>query len=530
MKYLFTLFLLTAIKTFGQHSIDSLGISPNYPIRVGSGVNGGPTNERIYLKNLQDKLRREIVFKRTGSCCQYDLPESPLGIASVDVYTIGFVDNDTVRETKTLYLTYYEYERPREAPAGFTFKVESIGDSLEVNNTTVFKRYGNQKNIRLSFDNLTEVPSYIFDLKQVEELSIAYNNLTQIPEDIGKLSNLRSLEFQNNKIKKLPRTMSGLDSLSEVFFCNNMNWEQVFSVLSKCKSFKSAIFWDVGLDSVPSAILQCQNIEKIDLKGNSKINYEKAFDILSRLKNLKELTVSFNTKSIPSGLNKLQSLQVLNIEHSEIETIPDEIGELTNLKELHFRYCSELTKIPKSVKNCKNLSKVSLYSMRDPFDFDYSIKSLQGLDLTYLDLSQAWRIKIPVEVYSFKNLKFLGLNIYETDSIPDGIGSLGHLEEIVISPAAYKYIPTDFGNLHSLKKIELSGILDLDFEYLFSILVNLDNLELIDINWGEQRLPDNISKPKKIKKIIMTNYKKEFTSAEERNRHKKLLPQCEFIY
>lgn len=529
MRYLGFLLLFIAIQASGQGQIDSLGISPRYPIKVGTGVNGGPANERIYLENLQDKSGKEIVFKRMGSCCQYALPEAPLGLAAVDLFSIGTLENDSIKESRTLYLTYNEYERPVQAPPGFLFKDSSIGNALEINEKTVSQKYGNRKYVSLSFGKLTEVPAYIFDLGQIEELSLAYNNLNEIPDRIGKLSKLKTLEIQNNKIKTLPHSIAGLDSLSEIFFCNHMDWEQVFSVLAKSKSFKSAVFWDIGLDSLPLAILQCQNIERINLKGNS-INYEKAFGILSRLKNLKELTVSFSSKSIPPGLGKLQSLEVLNIEHSKIETIPDEIGKLKKLKELHFRYCDKLTKIPRSIKNCSNLTKVSLYSMRDPFDFDYSIKSLKGLNLSYLDLSQAWRVKIPTEIYSFKQLKFLGLNIYETDSIPDGIGNLRHLEEIVLSPASYKYIPADFANLHSLKKVDLSGILDLDFEHLFSLFINLENLEEINIDYGEQRLPDSISKLKNIKRIIMTNYKRAFISKEERIRHKQLLPHCEFVY
>jgi Leucine-rich repeat (LRR) protein len=507
-----------------------LGISSNYPIKVGAGVYGGPRNEIIYLKNLEDTLGRKVVFKRAGNCCQYPLEEAPLGIASLDIYIIGFVENDSVIKTKKLYLTYYEYEKPIKAPIGFKFKTETIGDSLEINKTNILKKYGKEKIVRLTFDKLTKIPDYIFDLTQIEELYISYNQLTQIPQEIGNLKNLRILEFQDNKIKTLPETMSNMDSLTAIFFCNNMDWEQTFSVLSKCKNFKNASFREVGLNAIPSAILQCQNIEKIDLIGNSKINYEKAFDILSKLKNLKELTLSIYTKTIPPGIDKLKSLQILNIEFSEIETIPNEIGNLTNLRELHFRYCDKLTKIPRSIKNCRNLSKVSLYSMREPFDFAYSIKSLQGLDLTYLDLSQARNIKIPTEIYTFKNLKFLGLNIYESDTIPDGIGELKNLEEIILSPGDFKYFPPDFENLHSLKRIDLSGIFDIDFEHLFSILISLKSLEEIDINYGEQRLPDSISKLKSIKKIIMTNYKREYVSEVERIRHKNLLPNCEFIY
>ncbi|MCB9045762.1 MAG: leucine-rich repeat domain-containing protein [Chitinophagales bacterium] len=529
-RNLFILIFFVSIKALSQPAADSLGLSPKYPIKVGSGVNGGPRNERIYLKNLQDPSGRKIVYKRAGGCCQYELNEAPLGIATIDIYNIGYLDNDTVKDVRTLYLTYYEYERPVKAPYGFEFISKSIGDSLEVNETTVYKRYGNQSKVLLSFDKLKEVPMYIFNLSQIEELSIAYNELTEIPNEIGRLNRLKILEFQDNKIKTLPNSISTLDSLTEIYFCNNMNWELVFTVLSKCKNFKSAIFWNVGLDSLPSSITKCQNLERLNIKGNSKIDFGKAFDILSDLKNLKELTISFETSSMPNGINKVQSLEVLNIEHSEIKEMSNDVGRLRNLKELHFRYCDELTKIPRCINNCKKLSKVSLYSMRKPFDFDYSIQSLQGLDLTYLDLSQAWRIKIPKEIYNFKKLKFLGLNIYETDSIPDGIGNLTNLEEIVLSPADYKYMPADFGNLHSLKKIDLSGVFHINFESLFSILINLENLEEINIDYGEQRLPDSISRLKSIKRIIMTNYNREFVSPEERGRHKQLLPNCEFVY
>ena len=47
------------------------GFSPEQPVKVGHGPNGGPANQRAYLDLLRDGKGEPVTYKRTSSCCAY---------------------------------------------------------------------------------------------------------------------------------------------------------------------------------------------------------------------------------------------------------------------------------------------------------------------------------------------------------------------------------------------------------------------------------------------------------------------------
>ena len=171
-----------------------------------------------------------------------------------------------------------------------------------------------------------------------------------------------------------------------------------------------------------------------------------------------------------------------------------------------------------------------MYSLCENFDFENGLNLLGKCDLDYLELSQNWRMKIPSVVFHFTNLEYLGLNIYETDSIPKEIGKLTKLRSILIGPSNFKYLPPEFANLDSLRTIDISGVTDFDFEQIFDVFSHMNNLQEISLEWGEKRLPDNVAKLKNIKKIILANYPRRLLNNDEINRLHSLLPYCEFVY
>ena len=508
---------------------DSLGYNKNFPIKVGSAVNGGPQNQRTYLRQLVDTKGRDLKFMRLGSCCSYASEESPLGMATIDVYRIYFFEHDLPLDSTTLFITFYEYERPTTPPKGFTFKTNHTGDSLEVNEYNLTRRYGTAKKLSLTFEKFKKVPSYVFDLPNLEELSLAYNsNLTELPKEISNLKKLKILELQSTSIKSFPIEISELDSLEELHLSGNMDWDKVFDVLSKCKNLKTISWWDAGLKEISKSIVKCQSIQNIDLKNNFDLDYAKEFKTLSSLMNLREITIGSNDNKMPAGISQLQSLKILNVENCDIKELSGEIASLKNLEQLHIKYCREIRNLPSQMRYCTKLQKLSLYSLDEHFDFAGSLNLLSNCNLKYLDLSQNWRLKkIPDAVFRFKNLEYLGLNIYETDSIPHQIGNLQNLKEIVLGPTNFKFLPVEFGKLSSLKKIDLSGRVDFDYEQVFSVLSQLDSLEEIIIDWGEQKIPDSIANLRHLKRVVVTNYPRKLLDMD---RLKRLAPQCEFVY
>lgn len=77
------------------------------------------------------------------------------------------------------------------------------------------------KHINLDCCDLTEIPQPIFDLVDLETLSLGRNKLTKISDQICNLSSLKELHLDWNHITKIPNSLERLNSLSILSLTNN---------------------------------------------------------------------------------------------------------------------------------------------------------------------------------------------------------------------------------------------------------------------------------------------------------------------
>jgi tetratricopeptide (TPR) repeat protein len=91
---------------------DQYGFTPDKPIKVGTGPDGGPSNQRAYLNLLRDSQGKPIKYNRLGSCCPYNSPHGLLGSAMLDKYEITFFNEIGKEESKIIYISFYDYEEP----------------------------------------------------------------------------------------------------------------------------------------------------------------------------------------------------------------------------------------------------------------------------------------------------------------------------------------------------------------------------------------------------------------------------------
>lgn len=94
---------------------ETYGYKEENPIRVGGGLMGGAANERKFLDALAGPEGESISYKRLGSCCMFETPNSSMG-GLLDIYEITWKGQD---EPVKLYLNMYDYEKPL-IPVGFT--------------------------------------------------------------------------------------------------------------------------------------------------------------------------------------------------------------------------------------------------------------------------------------------------------------------------------------------------------------------------------------------------------------------------
>lgn len=96
---------------------ETYGYTQTNPIKVG-GFKDGPANERDYLNSLSGPNGEELVYKRSGSCCNFETKNSPFGMGLLDIYRVTYAGK---KDTITLYINMYDKAKLK-APVGFKFR------------------------------------------------------------------------------------------------------------------------------------------------------------------------------------------------------------------------------------------------------------------------------------------------------------------------------------------------------------------------------------------------------------------------
>ncbi|UAM99617.1 leucine-rich repeat domain-containing protein [Polaribacter litorisediminis] len=183
----------------------------------------------------------------------------------------------------------------------------------------------------LSYNGLTSLPSGIGNFANLKELRITYQEtrpgnvhiltLTNLPDEIGNIASLEKLYLNYNALTEIPSTINGLTSLIELRLEAN------------------------NLTELPTTIGGLTSLEKLYLSQSSSNNKITSLpDEIGNLSNLKELYIenmqirdattggvlTYTLRSLPTTMNKLLNLEVLEASYSGIEGLVD----LTNLTKL----------------------------------------------------------------------------------------------------------------------------------------------------------------------------------------------------
>ena len=206
-------------------------------------------------------------------------------------------------------------------------------------------------------------------------------------------------------------------------------------------------------------------------------------DSLGDLTNLEELNLTFNSLvgTIPDSLGKLANLRILALRDNDLTgTIPASLGNLRNLQQLYLWDNNLTGAIPHSLGNLTNLLELLAWdndltgAIPDSFG---NLSSLVYLSFGQNDLTGA----IPDSLGNLKNLQHLGL--YSNDLfgvIPDSLGNLTDLQQLRLSSNSLTgAIPDRLGNLMQLDDLDLSGnALGGAIPDSLGSLTNLEDLDL----------------------------------------------------
>ncbi|KAG5330503.1 LRC47 protein, partial [Acromyrmex heyeri] len=174
----------------------------------------------------------------------------------------------------------------------------------------------------------------LFDLHNLNYLSITYTCLQEVPDEIEKLANLTTLVLHSNEIVALPCGIAKLAKL-KVLDCSRNKLTSLPRELGDHPHLSTINLASNCLRDVPSLTL-CTKLSILDLSNNQL----KAFpDVChTELIHLSEIHVNGNyITEIPITISRLQGLKILNIADNSISVVPSELADCSKLKEVYLQ-------------------------------------------------------------------------------------------------------------------------------------------------------------------------------------------------
>lgn len=247
------------------------------------------------------------------------------------------------------------------------------------------------------------------------------------------------------------------------------------------------ILWDDSITvcySINDAFISPLQVDVLILNGSQ---IQSLPDSISKLKNLKQLHLGYiqglgylqtnKLKKIPEVIFLLENLEVLNLEQNKILKIQPEIKKLKKLKTLSLSG-NPIKKFPKEI---------------------LLLSSLENLSIGIMDFKT-----IPKEITSLKKLKFLDLKFFKGKKLPQEIGALKNLENLNLSMSKLETIPSNLKKCLKLNTLNIFGCHSINLDQTFLILKNIDNLKSLHLN-RIQYLPKDIEEFKSLEFLFIHN-------------------------
>ncbi len=259
------------------------------------------------------------------------------------------------------------------------------------------------KELDLSYQGLSTLPSEIGRLVHLESLDLSGNELIAVPPEMGGLTRLKNLDLRRNLLAGLPVEIGNLRSLSTLDLRQN-HLTNLTPELGNLQQLKTLDLRQNNLRIFPQAILEMTRLEELHIWQNP-------------------ITV------IPLEISELRYLTMLNIGGNSMTEMPNGIWNLSNLRHLIIEH-TEITEIPPEIEHLQRLEYIELHNNRIitlPPEFG----ALSRLLVVILHYNLI--INLPAEIGALRRLRKLDLHNNQLIALPSRINDLENLEVLDVS-------------------------------------------------------------------------------------------------
>lgn len=289
-------------------------------------------------------------------------------------------------------------------------KLELDDDKLNLLGESI-KKLNNLERFLINCPKGKGVPKWLKELHYIKDLIIANSDLTAIPDYIQDFKNLNILNLIGNRIINLPNWLPTLDQLKELTLNQKIQTLELTSsnmdILRALREKKVKIYdptYNLHINlGVP--IQQIEIIKKINWKkdGLNRVFSETLDSINAPWRNPGDYGV--NLRIFDGKILHLSINQQLGNNETALNALPEDFGNLTDLTIISLAG-NKLTSLPESIGDLRNLKQLMLSdnhltSLPESF---VNLTSLQRLDLSNNKFNE-----IPTQIWAFTELTELNL-------------------------------------------------------------------------------------------------------------------------
>ncbi|XP_001929240.4 volume-regulated anion channel subunit LRRC8C [Sus scrofa] len=305
--------------------------------------------------------------------------------------------------------------------------------SVKIHSAALSFLKDNLKVLSVKFDDMRELPPWMYGLRSLEELylvgSLSHDISKNVTlESLRDLKSLKILSIKSN-VTKIPQAVVDVAShLQKMCIHNDGTKLVMLNNLKKMTNLTELELVHCDLERIPHAVFSLLSLQELDLKENN-------------LKSIEEI-VSFQ---------HLRKLTVLKLWHNSIAYIPEHIKKLTSLERLSFSH-NKIEVLPSHLFLCNKIRYLDL-SYNDIRFIPPEIGVLQSLQ--YFSITCNKVESLPDELYFCKKLKTLKIGKNSLSVLSPKIGNLLFLSYLDVKGNHFEILPPELGDCRALKRAGL---------------------------------------------------------------------------